>query len=327
MQTHEERELTRFPEPRRVRVGDIALSVHEAGAGPAVVLCHGFPELARSWQHPFGALVDAGFRVIAPDQRGYGASDVPKAVEDYDLVHLTGDLVGLLDALEIERAVFAGHDWGGIVTWAMPVLHPERCLGVIGVNTPYTAMLSTEMMQAAFPDPESFYMLWFQQPDVPEQFLEPRTRQLFEAIIRRGQKPDGSPGLFGSSRRNPFLDLDVLDRKGEALLDAAELDLYTAAFERTGFFGPISWYRNVDRNREIAPELGEKELGLPVLQVSAAWDAAIPPAAAELTKAKCSDVEVNLIEECGHWTQLEKPEELTRIMVDWLVRRFGEGSS
>ena len=119
----------------------------------------------------------------------------------------------------------------------------------------------------------------------------------------------------------------AIEPQGEALLDAAELDAYTAAFERTGFFGPISWYRNADRNREIAPELGQKELDLPVLQVVAAWDAAIPPAAAELTRAKCSDVEVQLIDECGHWTQQEKPAELTRIMVDWLVRRFGEGTA
>lgn len=315
--------MTSFPAPRRVRLPDITLSVHDAGRGPAVVLCHGFPELARSWRHPFGAMVDAGFRVIAPDQRGYGSSDVPKAVEDYDIVHLTNDLVGLLDTLEIERAVFAGHDWGGIVTWAMPVLHPERCLGVIGVNTPYTTFPPTEMMRAAFPDPESFYVLWFQERDVPEKFLEPRTRQVFENMMRSGQKPDGSPGLVGMPRANPFLDLDTLSPQGDALLDAAELDAYTAAFERTGFFGPINWYRNVDRNHEIAPQLGQKELDLPVLQVSAAWDLAIPPSTAELTKAKCHDVEAHVIDECGHWTQQEKPEELTRIMVDWLARRFG----
>ena len=318
--------MTSFPTPRPIRAGDITLSVHEAGSGPAVVLCHGFPELARSWRHQFGALADAGFRVIAPDQRGYGGSDVPKAVEDYHIGHLTNDLVGLLDALEIERAVFAGHDWGGIVTWAMPVLHPERCLGVIGVNTPYTAMPTTPMLQAAFPDPESFYILWFQQRDVPEKFLEPRTRKMFERMMRTAEKPEGSGGLAGLPRANPFLDMDSIEPRGEPLLDAAELDAYTNAFERTGLFGPISWYRNVDRNQEIAPEVGQQELDLPVLQVTAAWDQAIPPSAAELTRAKCSDFEVHHIDECGHWTQQEKPEELTRVLVDWLVRRFGEHS-
>ena len=149
-------------------VGELVLSVHHAGEGPAVVMCHGFPELAYSWRHQLPALVGAGFRVIAPDQRGYGGSGAPSRVEDYDLLKLSGDLVGLLDALEIEKAVFSGHDWGGFVAWAMPVLHPDRCLGVIGVNTPYVAFPTTDMLRAVFPDPEKMYMLWFQQVGVAE---------------------------------------------------------------------------------------------------------------------------------------------------------------
>lgn len=147
------------------------------------------------------------------------------------------------------------------------------------------------MMRAAFPDPESFCVLWLQQRDVPERLLEPRTRQMFEKRMRRGQKPDESDGLVGSGRVNPFVDLDTLEAQGEALLDAAKLDAYTATVERTGLFGPIRWYRNVDRNHEIAPGLGQKELDLPVLQISAAWDRAIPPETVELTKEKCSDME------------------------------------
>ena len=319
--------MTYWPEPHPVRVADVTLSVHEAGEGPAVVLCHGFPELARSWRYQLAAIADAGFRVIAPDQRGYGGSDVPNQVEDYDIAHLTGDLVGLLDALEIERAVFVGHDWGGLVAWAMPVMHPGRCLGVAGVNTPYTALPTTETMRAMFSDPESFYMLWFQQRDVPEKFMEPRTRQLFEKMMRRSHESDGSGGFGGVPRANPFLDIETLESRTESLLDAAELDAYASAFERSGFFGPVSWYRNADRNREIAPDIGEKTLDLPALQVVTDRDPAVPPAAAELAKAKCSDVEVHLIAECGHWTQQEKPDELNRILVDWLVRRFGDGSA
>ncbi|MEM9175043.1 MAG: alpha/beta hydrolase [Myxococcota bacterium] len=318
--------MTPLPSPRRIRVSDVHLSVHEAGEGPAVVLCHGFPELAHSWTHPFTAIRDAGFHVIAPDQRGYGGSDVPTSVEDYDLEHLTGDLVGLLDALEIERAVFVGHDWGGLVTWAMPILHPERCLGVVGVNTPYTAMPSTATMRAIFAEPDDFYMLWFQQRDVPEKVIEPRTRQLFDTLMRRASSPEQTNPPGDGRRMNPFLDLDALEPQGEPLLDAAQLDFYVSAFERTGFFGPISWYRNADRNRERVPELGEKALDLPVLQITAAWDAAIPPAAAELTRAKCSDFELHAIDACGHWTQLEQPEELSAALVDWLRRRFGNGS-
>src|SRR2546428_690317 len=214
-----------FPPGRRVSLPDrvsasaarepgITLSVHEAGAGPAVVLCHGFPELAYSWRHQFPALAAAGFRVIAPDQRGYGGSDAPEPIEAYDLERLTGDLVALLDALGLDRAVFVGPDWGGFVAWAMPVLHPDRGAGVIGVNTPYMALPTTRVL--------------------------PRARTL----------------------------------------------------------------------------------ALPCLMITAEWDFALPPELAAGMPALCSDLEMHLIRECGHWTQQERPEELNLLMTDWLVRRF-----
>ena len=191
------------------------------------------------------------------------------------------------------------------------------------MNTPYLSFPPTEMMKVAYPDPESFYILWFQQRDVPEQHLDARTRQVFEKIFRRGQKPQGNRDSGAPPRANPFLDLDSIEPQTESVLDETELNAYTAAFERSGFFGPISWYRNIDQNRELVPGLGEQKLDLPALQVVAAWDAAIPPEGAELSRAKCSDIEVYRIEECGHWTQQDKPEELSGIMVDWLTRRFG----
>ena len=183
-----------LPPARRVEVSDVTLSIHEAGSGPAVVLCHGFPELAYSWRHQLPALADAGFRAIAPDQRGYGASERPEPVDAYDLEHLTGDLVGLLDALGIERAVFAGHDWGGFVAWAMPVLHPGRTAGVIGVNTPYLprpAFPPTQMMRALVGGlDEKLYLLWFQQPGVAEAVLGQHTRRLFDVLMVRGRPPE-----------------------------------------------------------------------------------------------------------------------------------------
>src|SRR3989442_1792533 len=123
---------------RSIHTHGIRMAVNEQGAGLPVVLCHGFPEIAYSWRHQMPALAAAGFRAIAPDQRGYGETDRPAAVSDYDIHQLTADLVGLLDALGLERAVFAGHDWGGIVVWQMALLHPARTAGVIGVNTPYS---------------------------------------------------------------------------------------------------------------------------------------------------------------------------------------------
>ncbi len=310
-----------FPEAVQIDVGEVTLSVYEAGRGPAVVLCHGFPELAWSWRHQIDALAAAGFRVIAPNQRGYPGSDAPREIEAYDVVHLSDDLAGLLDALDIEKAVFAGHDWGGFVSWAMPVRHPDRCLGAIGVNTPYMPFPTTDVLRMAFPDDEKLYILWFQKPEVAESVLDPQVRTIFEKMMRRGSPPTPG-GMAAMTDANPFRRIAEMEAPGEPMLSADEIEVYVRAFEKSGFFGPVSWYRNIDRNKKLVPEIGVKKLDLPCLQVTAAWDAALRPEAAAGMPALCSDLEIHNIEECGHWTQQDKPEELNRIMVDWLTRRF-----
>ena len=158
--------------PRYVETNGIRMGVFEQGSGVPVVMCHGFPELAYSWRHQIPAIANAGFHAIAPDQRGYGTTDRPEPIESYDIHHLTGDLVGLLDALRIEKAVFVGHDWGGIVTWQMPLLHPSRVAGVIGVNTPFmprAPMDPIALMRAAFG--EDMYIVFFQKPGVADAIL------------------------------------------------------------------------------------------------------------------------------------------------------------
>jgi pimeloyl-ACP methyl ester carboxylesterase len=319
---------------RRVRTGDevppIQLAVHEAGRGPAVVLCHGFPELAFSWRHQFDPLAAAGFRVIAPDQRGYGGSERPPTSREYDIHHLCSDLVGILDVLGIERAVFAGHDWGGFVVWAMPLLYPERTAGVIGVNTPYLPRTPVPPLQLfrslVGGRSERHYIAWFQEPGVAERVVDREPRLVFEKLMRRGvdettmqQRVLASPDGLDL---NPFRRLAELETLGEELLTPAELEHYTATFSQTGFGGGIQWYRNFDRNWETLPEAGVAKLALPCLMVTAQWDWALRPELAAGMPALCADLETHGIEKCGHWTQQERPAELNRILVDWLRRRF-----
>jgi pimeloyl-ACP methyl ester carboxylesterase len=155
--------------PRRSGASAITLSTHQLGAGPPVVFCHGFPDLAYGWRRQLGPIAEAGFHAIAPDQRGYGGSSAPPEVGAYGLSELTGDLVGLLDALEIERACFVGHDWGGFVAWAMPVLHPERVLAVAGLCTPYMAFPSVAThLSVVGGEAERQYVAWFQPPGTAE---------------------------------------------------------------------------------------------------------------------------------------------------------------
>jgi len=321
--------------PRRVATGvnvpEITLSVHDAGAGPAVVLCHGFPELAYSWRHQFDALVAAGFRVIAPDQRGYGASDRPEPIEAYDIHHLTSDLAGILDVLGIQRAVFAGHDWGGFVVWALPFLQPERVAGVVGVNTPYTPrppVPPTELFRAVVGGKsERMYITWFQEPGVAEAVLDPRARLVFEKLMRRGADPAQAQARMLADPEgpdmNPFRRLDSFETFGEPLLEPEELEVYASTFARTGFRGGIHWYRNFDRNWETAPAVGVEKVERPCLMVTAEWDAALRPEMAAGMPALCPDLVIEQIPRCGHWTQQEHPDALNRILVDWLAPRFG----
>jgi pimeloyl-ACP methyl ester carboxylesterase len=304
----------------------IALSVHEAGTAPAsrppLVLCHGFPELAYSWRHQIPALAAAGFRAIAPDQRGYGSSDRPPRVEDYGLEPLCADLAGLLDALEIERAIFVGHDWGGFVAWAMPLLHPARCAGVIGVNTPYMRFPTTAALRRAFADDERLYILWFQKPGVAEAVLDKNPRLVFERIMRRASRGRGGMWNGELADANPFRRAHEIPPPENPLLSEQDLDYYTSAYARSGFAGPIHWYRNIDANAERLPDLGRRPLSLPCLMITAEWDAALPPSLAADMGQYCSDLETHMIARCGHWTQQEQPAELNRLLLDWLTRRF-----
>jgi len=312
-----------------VDTNGIRLSVFEAGerSNPTVVFSHGFPELAYSWRHQVVALADAGFHVVAPDQRGYGASDKPPAVEDYDMVHLTGDLVGLLDAMAVEQAVFVGHDWGGFVVWQMPFHHPDRVAGVVGLNTPHTTrfpVAPVEMFRSVMG--ESFYIVWFQTPDVPEAALEANVEVVLDHMLRRGIEPTALQERAAAATADQTMVEAVVNLPpellGPRLLNADELAVYVDTFRAGGFRGPVNWYRNFDRNWEMsAGRQTDRIDGIPCLMVTAAWDPVLPPALAQGMPDLVGDLEIHEIAECGHWTQQEHPDELNRVLIDWLRRK------
>ncbi|HMX65998.1 MAG TPA: alpha/beta hydrolase, partial [Microthrixaceae bacterium] len=307
----------------------IQLAVHELGDGgdrPPVVLCHGFPELAYSWRHQLPAIADAGFRAIAPDQRGYNRSSAPEAIDAYGLGRLCGDLADLLDVLEIDRAVFVGHDWGGFVVWAMPILFPERCAGVAGVCTPYTPFPGTEFLRSMFGNDEDMYMLWFQEPGVAEAVLDRDPRKVFEKLMVGGVDTASllERGIWAEGMSfNPFKDLDSVPVLAERVATDEEIDVYAEAFGRTGFRGGINWYRNIDANAAAFPEVGTRPLELPTLMICSEWDPALPPALAANMPNLCSDLEMATVPRTGHWVQQEDPESVNDLLVDWLSRRFG----
>jgi pimeloyl-ACP methyl ester carboxylesterase len=313
---------------RTIHLDDVRLSVYTSGTAtsgkPAVVFSHGFPELAYTWRHQLPAVAEAGFLAIAPDQRGYGGSSAPPERTDYDIFHLTGDLVGALDALGVERAVFVGHDWGGFVVWQMPLLHPDRTAGVVGLNTPYIPrfpMKPTELFRMA--GGENHYILYFQEPGVADQALADHVDIVFPKLMRRGFDPstlDRSATDVGANFVDSLVDSPML---GDELLTPDDLAIYVEEFRRTGFTGPLNWYRNFDRNWEETPQLDGAHIdGIPCMMITAAWDPVLVPAMAQGMPEVVGDLEMHDIERCGHWTQQEHPDEVNALLVDFLRRRF-----
>lgn len=319
---------TMMPPVQRAKVNGVEIAYYEAGPreGAPVVLCHGFPELAFSWRHQIKALADAGRWVIAPDQRGYGLSSKPDGVAEYDMEHLTGDLVGLLDHLGVGEAVFCGHDWGGIVVWQLPLMRRERVAGVIGLNTPFLPRSPVDpivIFEKRFgPD---MYIVWFQKPDEPEAVLgaDPEKTMRFFMRKPRALAQAAEPPAGGST----FAFKQLLERfdpsdRGAQFLSEDELAVFVEAFREGGFAGPVNWYRNFGRNWERSEGLPNRIDGLPCLMITAELDAVLRPEMAEPMKLLVGDLETHMVEGSGHWTQQEKPDEVNRLILDWLDRRF-----
>lgn len=263
-----------MPPARPVRANGINLSVHDVGTGPAVILLHGFPSLAFGWRHQVAPLVEAGYRVIVPDLRGYGLSDAPTAIEAYSIDRLTGDVVGIMDALGVKSAAIAGHDWGGLLAWQLPLLHPARVAAVIGVNTPYIPdwmlWLHPDVVRAALLEGRTFvadprrppiaqmrqvyspdmYVLMFQDSLKADRAMGRSPRDTIRSTYRKGLLPALQWGDLPKDTAN----MEVYGKPipatlpGKDVLTPAEVDVYARAFERTGFTPAINWYRNLDRN-------------------------------------------------------------------------------
>jgi pimeloyl-ACP methyl ester carboxylesterase len=296
---------------RTLTTNGIELSYLDAGTGPVVVLCHGFPELAYSWRHQVPALVAAGFRVLAPDQRGYGRTTRPEAVEDYDIEHLTGDITSLLDAAGADRAVVVGHDWGAIVAWSLAQLQPSRVAGVAGMSVPFIPRPPAppiQIMRQLFAG-SFFYMVYFQEPGVADADLgaDPAmTMRRMLAGLSITSESDVTAALAGDDRG--FVERLPEPEALPAWLSQEELDTYVGEFTRTGFTGGINWYRNLDRNWHLTPQLAGAKLEVPSLFVGGTADPVLvmsPPAAAE--EYLLDHRGTVLVEGAGHWVQQEAP--------------------
>jgi pimeloyl-ACP methyl ester carboxylesterase len=313
----------RGPEPRArtVVAGDVELHVLEAGEGFPVVLAHGFPDLAYTWRHQIPALAREGYRAMALDQRGYGRSSRPEAVDAYDIYHLTDDLLRLLDDLGEERAVFVGHDWGALVVWALAQIAPERMAGVVALGVPFLprgTTLPTTMLRQ-FAGDQWFLLLYVQEPGIAEADLGRDVR----ATLRRMLAGLTEEAIVAS--RPPGDHRGIVDRLDPVAvlppwLAPDELDHYVSEFSRTGFTGGLNWFRNFDRNWKLTRHLAGATIDVPSLFVAGEDDPlliACPPA---LMDGWLNDHRGTvLIEGASHWVHQEKPDAVSATLLDFLT--------
>jgi pimeloyl-ACP methyl ester carboxylesterase len=310
---------------RMIETNGIQMHIAEAGEGPLVVLCHGFPESWYSWRHQLEALAAAGYHAVAPDQRGFGQTDKPESPDQYTQLHLVGDMVGLVQALDEAQAVIVGHDWGAPVAWHAGLFRPDIFRAVVGMSAPYTPrgkVRPTDGMRAAAGD-NFFYILYFQEPGVAEAELEADVRRSLRMFLYSGSgDPPKGQVLRPLPRTAKFL--DMMTDPGEdwhTWLAPEDLDFYVQEWERTGFRGGLNWYRAVDRTWELmAPWQGAK-MTRPCMFIAGDRDGVIlmNPRALEELEANAPDLRAKVIlPDAGHWTQQERPEEVNAALIGFL---------
>jgi pimeloyl-ACP methyl ester carboxylesterase len=300
-----------FPKATMILVNGEELEVFEAGKqnkNKPIVLCHGFPEHAFSWRYQVPALVEAGYHVIIPNQRGFGNSSSPNEITAYDIKHLTGDLVALLDYYGYKDATFIGHDWGANVVWSLSLLYPERVNKVINLALPYQERGEKpwiEFMEEIFG--EDFYFVHFnRQPGVAEAILDKNTSKFLHNIFRKNvplAPPEPGMLMINLARAEKSL--------GELIMNESELAVFVAAFESSGFTGSINWYRNLDRNWHLLANINPI-IKQPTLMIYGNRDM-IPKF--ERLPEFVPNVEVISLD-CGHWIQQELPEETNQAILN-----------
>jgi pimeloyl-ACP methyl ester carboxylesterase len=286
----------------------IELHVEDEGepGRPVLVLLHGFPELGYSWRHQVPALRDAGYRVVVPDLRGFGRSDAPEDVEAYATDVLAADVLALLDDAGAERGVVIGHDWGADVAWKTAWMHPERVAAVAGLSVPFAPRAPApplELIRRSLG--EDFYMVWFQEPGVAEEALSRDVRRTLSTMsvwnATWAERADEDPPRVPK------------------FMSEEELDVYVEAFERTGFRGGLSYYRNIDRNWERTAHLDARKIDQPALFLTGERDPVRQFMPAEVMDGWVLDLrEKIVVPGAGHWVNQETPDAVNEALMKWL---------
>ncbi len=295
-----------MPTHRLVSANGITMHIAEEGEGPLVLLLHGWPETSYTWRHQFGPLADAGYHVVAPDQRGYGRTDAPASADDYTIFHLVGDVVGLIEALGERQAIVVGHDWGAPVAWHTALLRPDLVRGVAGLSVPPSARPATpplRMLRSIFGD--GFYQLYFQAEGMAEAEFERDIRTTFRKLLA------GSAGAPIVRPGEGFLDLFEAPASLPLWLTDLDLDVFVEQFSQSGFAGGLNWYRNIDRNWALTAPWQGVPITPPALYLSGERDVVRQFSDTSRIKEVTTDLRAIVdVPDAGHWVQQERPGEV-----------------
>lgn len=311
--------------PQKIPVNGIELWVHVAGPeqGHPIWLLHGFPECWHSWREQIPALAAAGYRVFAPEMRGYGQSSAPAEIADYDVMTLCGDIQQAMDHFGHEQVVMVGHDWGAVVAWHLALLEPERVTRLITMSVPFAGRARRpviDIMRELYADRFN-YILYFQEPGVAEQELDAdieRTLRLFmqDQDVFLQQKPATATLLEGTSTPDAL----------PPWCTQEDLDVYVQTFAEHGFRGPLNWYRNFERNWQRTEFLAGRQVLQPTLFLIGDRD---PVGVFEAHTLKrmpewVPDLELHSLANCGHWIQNEQAQRVNALVLEFLgqVRSF-----
>lgn len=318
-----------MPQFRTIHLPGVKIRAAIEGSGPLVVMVHGFPESWYSWRHQLGPVAEAGFTACAIDVRGYGQSDKPHAVADYDMPHMIGDICGVIEALSPDkRAVLLGHDWGAPMVWNTALTRPDRVRAVAALSVPYTGVPQKsfrEIYEAVFTSKgRFFYQHYFQEEGVAEKELEADVRDFLRRFLYAisGDAPAdawprdkkiGEKLLTGLPDPDPF----------PSWLSPADLDYYVSEFKRSGFRGPLNRYRNHDRDFAYLQQFKGRKIEQPALFITGSKDPAFNLAGRgdpmAIMRAEVPDLRVaEILDGCGHWTQQERPREVNERLIGWL---------
>jgi len=307
---------------KTLSVNGIEMFLRERGQGPLVLLCHGWPELSYSWRHQMAPLADAGYRVVAPDMRGFGRTSAPADIDAYSIFDLVGDMVALVEALGEKTAVIVGHDWGAPVAWHAALFRPDIFTAVAGLSVPPPLRGRGRPLETLRESGiQNFYWQYFQTPGIAEAEFERDIAFTMRAVFARGFT-DPAASLFVETGKG-FLGDPSAERQLPTWISEAELAEFIAAYRASGFRGGLNWYRNIDRNWELTAPWQGARIHQPSLFIAGTEDSVIKGL---IGAKRVHDMErvlpdlrqKLLIEGAGHWIQQERPAEVNAALIAFL---------